>query len=385
MLTSGDGPKPVPVIVTPVPPAAGPSAGSTDAIVGGATKVNPPASVADPPGPDTTTSTGPAACAGVDAVSCVPSASTTTVVASAPPKVTEGVAPKPAPSMVTAVPPEVDPDAGASPVTVGGAGVAGTKVNPSASVVDPPGPDTTTSTAPAACAGVDAVSCVPSAFTTTFDAATPSNDTDGAAPNPLPAIVTDVPPATGPEDGDTDDTTGAAGTAVTKVNPSASVVDPPGPDTTTSTAPAACAGVEAVSCVPSAFSTTSDAATPSNDTDGAAPKPLPAIVTAVPPATGPDDGDTDDTIGGATYVNPSASVVDPPGPLTTTSTGPATCGGVIAVSWVPSAFTTTSDAAVPRNVTLGAAPKPVPVMVTEVPPLSGPDGGDTDDTTGGAT
>jgi hypothetical protein len=61
---------------------------------------------------------------------------------------------------------------------------------------------TTTSTVPAACAGVKAVIDV--LFTTaTLDAAVPPIETLAPDWNPAPVIVMEVPPAVGPEAGDT--------------------------------------------------------------------------------------------------------------------------------------------------------------------------------------
>ena len=82
------------------------------------------------------------------------------------------------------------------------------------------------------------------------------------------------------------------------------------------------------------------------------------------------------------YVNPLASVPDcPPGLVTTTFTPPAACAGVVAVICV--AFvTTTLVAAVPPNVTPAPAWNPVPVIVTAVPPLVGPEFGEIDETVG---
>src|SRR5512135_2762018 len=113
--------KPVPVMVTVVPPTAKPLVGAIAVTVGGVTKVKPPASV-----PlcvsvlVTTTSTAPAACAAVVAWIVV-ALVTLTPVAARPPMVTVAPARKPVPVMVTAVPPAVDPADGATALTVGAA------------------------------------------------------------------------------------------------------------------------------------------------------------------------------------------------------------------------------------------------------------------------
>ena len=68
---------------------------------------------------DTTTSTVPAECAGVVAVIDVLFI-TVTPVAGVPPRLTVAPARNPVPVMVTAVPPAAVPDAGETPVSVGG-------------------------------------------------------------------------------------------------------------------------------------------------------------------------------------------------------------------------------------------------------------------------
>jgi hypothetical protein len=81
-------------------------------------------------------------------------------------------------------------------------------------------------------------------------------------------------------------------------------------------------------------------------------------------------------------VNPLVSV--PLCPLvlvTTTSTVPAAWAGVVAVIDVLLA-TVTPVAAVPPKVTVSPAAKFVPVMVTPVPPLVGPELGETEPTVG---
>src|SRR2546427_11537977 len=81
--------------------------------------------------------------------------------------------------------------------------------------------------------------------------------------------------------------------------------------TITSAAPAACAGVVALSWV--ALTTlTPVAAAPPTVTVALASKPVPVIVIAVPPAAGPEVGLTALTVGGATYVNwsPGFEVLD---------------------------------------------------------------------------
>ena len=76
----------------------------------------------------------------------------------------------------------------------------------------------------------------------------------------------------------------------------------------------------------------------------------------------------------------------PPWPLTVTVTvtAPAACAGVVAVIDVL-LTTTTLVAAVPPNVTVAPEAKFVPVIVTAVPPPTGPLFGDTLVTVGEVT
>jgi hypothetical protein len=118
--TAAPATNPDPVIVTEAPPEAGPDAGETEVIVGGALYVNPLVSVPDcPSGLVTTTLTVPAECAGVVAVMDEP-LTTVTPVAAIPPIETVAPETNPDPVIVTDVPPTVDPEAGDMPLTVGG-------------------------------------------------------------------------------------------------------------------------------------------------------------------------------------------------------------------------------------------------------------------------
>jgi hypothetical protein len=148
-----------------------------------------------------------------------------------------------------------------------------------------------------------------SEFTVTPDAATPPKVTAVAPVKPDPVTVTDVPPAAEPAAGETPVTVGTMGAAV-KVNWSAGVTTadcPIGVVTRTFVVAAACAGETATMLV-SEFTVTPDAATPPKVTAVAPVKPVPVIVTDVPPATGPDAGDTPDTTGVEPNVNWSAGV-----------------------------------------------------------------------------
>ena len=76
------------------------------------------------------------------------------------------------------------------------------------------------------------------------------------------------------------------------------------------------------------------------------------------------------------------ALLTPPGPETMTSTVPALCAGEVAV--IDVGPFTTNDAAVPPNDTDVAPVKPPPVIVTEVPPVTGPLEGLTFETAGTA-
>src|ERR1035438_4083859 len=62
--------------------------------------------------------------------------------------------------------------------------------------------------------------------------------------------------------------------------------------------------------------------------------PVPVITTAVPPSVDPDDGSTFVTVGGVTYVNFGPADEEPISLVTTTSTAPAPCAAVTAVTSV---------------------------------------------------
>ena len=95
----------------------------------------------------------------------------------------------------------------------------------------------------------------------------------------------------------------------------------------------------------------------------------------MPPAAGPTASKM--TPGGARYVNAFASVpLWPSLFVTLTLTAPAACEGVVAVI-VVALTTVTAVAAVPPMMTVGPDRKPVPLIVTAVPPLVVPETGAT--------
>ena len=132
------------------------------------------------------------------------------------------------------------------------------------------------------------------------------------------------------------------------------------------------AGATAVICV--GLSTLKSlAAVPPNSTSVAPVKSVPVIVTLVPPASARMWGQAGDGRGGDVGVRSALPVpLVPLGVATVTSTAPLPAGA-IAVIWVgPS--TVKSVAGVPPNSTSVAPEKLVPVMVTLVPPPTGPTG-----------
>ena len=233
----------------------------------------------------------------------------------------------------------------------------------------PPGVVTVTSTVPADPTEEIAVIDV-ALFTVTPAAAVTPNFTVAPETNPVPEIVTLVPPASGPAEGLTAVTVGTA----SYVNWSALLVAlvPPGVVTVTSTVPAASAGAVAVIAV-ALLTVTPVAAVVPNFTVAPARNPVPVIVTLVPPANGPADELTAVTVGTASYVNWSALLVKlvTPDCVTVTSTTPADSAGAVAVIEI-ALFTVTPVAAVLPNLTVAPLTNPVPVIVTLVPPVVGP-------------
>lgn len=196
----------VPVIVTDVPPAAGPLLGDTPLTVGAMIYVNALAKLPlCGPGFVTVTVTAPALPAGVVAVICVLLVMTT-LVAAAVPNVTVAPDTKFVPVIVTAVPPLVEPVFGETPVTVG---TGTTYVNPLARLpLCVSGFVTVTVTAPAVPAGLVAVIVV-LFVTVTFVAAVVPNFTVAPAAKFVPVIVTVVPPNVDAVFGETPVTVGA--------------------------------------------------------------------------------------------------------------------------------------------------------------------------------
>jgi hypothetical protein len=97
------------------------------------------------------------------------------------------------------------------------------------------------------------------------------------------------------------------------------------------------------------------------------------IVTNVPAARGPEFGLTAVTVGTASYVKLSVALVAlvPPEVATVTSTVPTEPAGEVAVMLVE-LTTLYAAAAVVPNLTAVTPEKPVPVIVTAVPPAGSP-------------
>ena len=138
-------------------------------------------------------------------------------------------------------------------------------------------------------------------------------------------------------------------------------------------APTDPAGVFAVIEVSDAI-TTLVAAIPPTVTLLAPVKLVPVIEIAVPAASNPEGGSTNVIVGAATYVNAPPTVSIPPGVVTETACEPAIPLGVTAVIEVDE-ITLRVVAATPPKVTRFAPVKLVPVIVTVVPAVSGPNVG----------
>ena len=98
---------------------------------------------------------------------------------------------------------------------------------------------------------------------------------------------------------------------------------------------------------------------------------------------GPEEGATSVVTGAAMYVKAPVDVALPPAVVTTTSTRPAVCGGVVTV--MDEAVLFVIVPAVPPKVTLVADERVVPPIVTVVEPEAGPALGATLVTAGAVT
>ena len=300
---------------------------------------------------------------GVVAVTVV-SLPTDTLVAAVPPIFTPVAPVRFVPVMVTLVPPAIGPPLGLILVTVG----AATKVYDVVAVPD--GVVTSTVAVPADPAGIWKVRVVVVGVAAPGVSAVPPIVTT-VVPKVkfVPLIVTSrlLSPDTGPLVGLILVTVGAAAYVYSVF---AEFV-PPGVVTSTLAVPAAFAGVVAVIVVPLVTVTLVAASAPIV-TAVAPVNPVPVIVTAWLPATGPLVGLILVTVGTAAYVySVSPGLVPPTSVVTTTNTVPTLRAGVVAVI-VVSLTTVKLVAAVALNVTAVAPVNPVPVMVTVWLPATGP-------------
>jgi hypothetical protein len=162
-----------------------------------------------------------------------------------------------------------------------------------------------------------------------------------------------------------------------KVNVSAIpvVLVPCDVSTVTSTLPFDSAGEVAVMEVDEP-TLNSDATVTPKSTDVTPEKFVPVMVTRVPPAVEPTLGLMSVTVGIGPRKWNSSSVplaFAPPLVVTITLTLPLDSAGDVALIEVPD--TTTKAAGTRPNITLEAPESSVPVMITTVPPLSGPESG----------
>ena len=154
----------------------------------------------------------------------------------------------------------------------------------------------------------------------------------------------------------------------------------PGVVTVTSTTPVSTpAGAVACSVV-AEVTVTSVAAVAPKETLAPGTNEVPVTVTTVPPAIGPAPGLSPVTVGGP-YANRSSGLVADGTAtvsvaVTTTSTDPPVgFGGAVAVSVVSDVTVTSVAGAVPKATVVDPTMKPVPVIVTAVPPATGPTSG----------
>src|SRR5438093_119609 len=282
----------------------------------------------------TVTSTGPAAWAGVIAMIRV-ALVVLTLVAASPPTLTVAPTTKPVPVIVIPVPPASGPPFG---VRV----VAFTKL--------------------------------------TAVAAVPPKLTVAPVVKSVPLIVTAVPPASGPPLGVTLVTVGG-GTKVKRSAALVALVTVP-TVTVTSTVPVP-AGLVAVQLVV-VRQLTFVARPAAKATVAVGAKSVPVTVTTVPPAVGPEFGETAVTVGGVMKVKQPVQVALWPSTLvTTTLTTPAAWAGVVATTIVASAKVTVPG--VPPKLTVSGPAKSLPLIVTPRPPAMEPVFGLTLVTDGGGT
>ena len=198
--------------------------------------------------------------------------------------------------------------------------------------------------------------------------------------NPLPVIVTTVPPSIDPPRGLTPETTGAPN-AYRSLFVAALVAGPV--VTSTFTAPAACAGAVTVSFDGDTNVDGSADPEPPNLTVAPGAKFAPVSVTVFPPAVDPPLGLTPETTGARkVYRSLLVAALVPSPVVTSTFAAPAACAGAVTVSFdVDTNVDGSADPAGP-NFTVAPAAKFVPVIVTVFPPAVDPPVGPTPETAG---
>jgi hypothetical protein len=107
----------------------------------------------------------------------------------------------------------------------------------------------------------------------------------------------------------------------------------------------------------------------------------PEITIDVPPAVEPEFGVTEETVGGARYVNKLFCTLVPDGVVTTTLADPADLGGVTQVAFV-ALVTVTFEQGLPPTVIAVAPVRFAPEITIDVPPAVEPKFGDTPITVG---
>jgi hypothetical protein len=184
-------------------------------------------------------------------------------------------------------------------------------------------------------------------------------------------MVTVVAPVVGPESGLTPETVGRDGVKVKRSAASRALVPPAVVTVTSILAAFDTAGETAETDDPD--STVTDvAATVPNLTVVAPERFVPVMVTVVPPRAVPDVGLRPETVGGGGAKEKKSELV-PPGVRTVTWTVPAP-GGEMAVREVSERTVNDVAGAVPKSTTV-APFNPVPLTVTLVPPVLGPEDG----------
>jgi hypothetical protein len=116
-------------------------------------------------------------------------------------------------------------------------------------------------------------------------------------------------------------------------------------------------------------------------------KLVPLTVTLVPPPVGPLVGEmevTEGTVRTEVNTSPNTKSLVPAGVVTRISYSPAACAGATAVITVEDDTLKLDAGTVPKR-TLVAPVNPVPFMVTDVPPVLGPEAGEIEERVGAGT